>query len=170
MSKKRYFRVKGFPDYLITVTGKIHRKTIENPVGFPVETFLDEKGCRMVEIFDYTGRLHIKRVEDLMDASLPKPKQFRPKSGLNQNEYRKIPYEPEYEINRLGMVRRISDGFYVPMHMLKGKPTPVYYLGGGRTVRYVNALLYDTFGFGAAEQAGYEECRRAVCDAKAQRR
>lgn len=164
--KKRYFRIKGYPDYQITVTGKIHKKAFGVPSGIPIETYLDDKGCRVVELLNWAGVPRVERVEDLMDRSLPKPKKLRPKGGVDQNEFRKLACDPAYEINRLGAVRRIADGKYLQLYFAPGKPTPYYYLSNRRR-KHVNTLLFDTFGLGAADVAGYSPSPRELKAMKA---
>lgn len=169
MRKKRYYPIKGYPNYTITVTGKIHKLEFGVPAGVLVKTWKGPDGKLQVDLRNAKGELVRESVEELMDSSLPLRTHVRPTlaKNIDTTEFRTIAKDPEYEINRLGAVRRKSDGKFMVSHMLRDKPTPVYFFG--KKIRYINGLLYDTFGVGAASQAGFEECRRAVVAAKKER-
>ena len=84
-----------------------------------------------------------------------------------QNLFVQIPSIPSHEINRLGEVRRISDGKVSPWrvkhHSNESTSTYVWCQPAPKVKqvsRTLNVLLYEVFGEGAATAVGLPEPRK----------
>lgn len=153
---KRYFDIKRYPGYTITTTGKVHKKDPHYPMGLVVEVKKSARGEKYVCLVDKQGNVHYEFVSDLLAETFPekKPK----KLNVDLDDWAVVEGHPRYEINRAGQVRQRDTWVYIPLCTREGKNCPIYYLDN--KPKYVNTLLLDAFGPGAAEQAGYPEPRR----------
>lgn len=152
--EQRYVRLREYPEYYITKTGKVYKGT-----GFPTGERIEEEeaadGQVYVTITNAKGRLRRVSIADLKKDTFPDLyKVVAPNLELDGDEFVLIAKHPAFEINRRGEVRRVDTGAYLALFYREGKRTPVYHLYN-RTC-YVNRLLYEAFGEGAAEAAGYK--------------
>lgn len=158
--ERRYIPLKEYPGYVITRTGKVYKGT-GAPIGERVEEEEDPDGQTYVTIPNAKGRLRRVSIGDLKKATFPDQyKVVQPNLELDGDEYVLIKRHPAFEINRRGEVRRVDTGAYLALFYRPGKRTPVYHLYN-RTV-YVNRLLYEAFGDGAAEAAGYKATKEEL--------
>lgn len=155
--EKRYVPLREFPDYVITRLGKVYKGT-GFPVGERVEEEEDADGQVYVTIANKKGRLRRVSIADLKKDTFPDLyKVVAPNVELDGDEFVLINRHPAFEINRRGEVRRVDTGAYLALFYREGKRTPIYHLYNKSC--YVNRLLFDAFGEGAAEAAGYKAPR-----------
>lgn len=152
--EKRFYPLREYPEYVITKLGKVYKGT-GFPIGERVEEEEDADGQVYVTITNAKGRLRRVSIADLKKDTFPDLyKVVTPNLELDGDEFVLIAKHPAFEINRRGEVRRVDTGAYLGLFYRPNKRTPVYHLYN-RTC-YVNRLLYEAFGEGAAEAAGYK--------------
>lgn len=153
---KTYFKLKRYPEYHITRTGKVHHGSHIPWGSQQVIPKKDENGLPFVELKDSNGVYQREYIADLLQETFP-PK-VRKVEMEEEERWVTIEEHPLYEINQAGQVRKRGSWEYLVQREKPGRVCPIYYLDGKPA--HINTLLYRAFGVGAATRAGYPEPRR----------